>query len=64
MIPKFILRKTSEYGKFEPEFCTEAAIISASNGSHVALSKHLPSFLSHDARGTVQPASRHGMLAR
>jgi len=42
--PLFCWWRQMGYGK-NVEFCTSAAIISASNGSHVALSQHLPSFL-------------------
>jgi len=40
-----ILLNSAEWHTENMEFCTSAAIISASNGSHVALSQYLRSFL-------------------
>jgi len=42
--PKFYEGRPVEYRK-NAEFCTSAAIISASNSPHVVLSEHLLSFL-------------------
>ena len=44
MIPNFT--EASQWGMKNVDFGTSAAIISVSSGSHVAISRHLQSFLS------------------